>query len=128
MKTRLLQILLLLCPIFFISHGINAQTSFGKAENINESWLFQLKDEGDAFKPDFNITEFLNLCHERDVKYIILYDFGIHEPFFNTTLDYVQVLSLISATGKFGDPSDQPFWGEYYGWYGYRIFLVRFLG
>lgn len=81
----------------------------------------------DAFKPDFNITEFVNLCYERNVKYIILYDFGIHEPFFNTTLDYVQVLSMIYSTGKFGDPTDQPFWGEYYGWYGYRIFLVRFL-
>ena len=81
----------------------------------------------DAFKPDFNITEFVNLCQERNVKYIILYDFGIHEAFFNTTLDYVQVLSMIDSTGRFGDPSDQPFWGEYYGWYGYRIFLVRFL-
>jgi 4-amino-4-deoxy-L-arabinose transferase-like glycosyltransferase len=82
----------------------------------------------DAFTADFNITEFVNLCVERNVKYIILYDFGIHNQFFNSTLDYVQIQTLIYNTQRFGDPQDQPFWGEYYGWYGYRIFLVRFLG
>jgi 4-amino-4-deoxy-L-arabinose transferase-like glycosyltransferase len=82
----------------------------------------------DAFTADFNMTEFLNQCVERHVKYIILYDFGIHSQFFNTTLDYVQVQQMIYNTSRFGDSNDQPFWGEYYGWYGYRIFLVRFLG
>ena len=32
---------------------INGQTSFGKAELINDGWLFQLKDETDAYKPEF---------------------------------------------------------------------------
>lgn len=82
----------------------------------------------DAFTADFNTEEFLNLCVERNVKYIILYDFGIHSQFFNTTLDYVQIQQMIYATERFDDPYERPFWGEYYGWYGYRIFLVRFLG
>ncbi len=82
----------------------------------------------DAFTPDFNKTEFVNLCQERNVKYIILFDYGVHTKFFNTTLDYTQVETMIGETGRFGDPNDQPFWGEFYGNYGYRIFLVRFLG
>ena len=82
----------------------------------------------DAFTPNFNITEFVQLCQERNVKYIILYDYGIHQQFFNTTLDYVQVLNLTYSTGRFGDPLDQPFWGDYNGWMGNRIYLVRFLG
>jgi 4-amino-4-deoxy-L-arabinose transferase-like glycosyltransferase len=82
----------------------------------------------DAFTPNFNITEFVDLCVERDVKYIILYDFGVHKQFFNSTMDYTQVLQMIFDTGRFDDPQERPFWGEYYGWYGYRIFLVRFLG
>ncbi len=82
----------------------------------------------DAFKPDFNITEFLDLCVKQNVKYIILFDYGIHTQFFNTTLDYTQVEKMIYDTGRFGDPKDQPFWGEFYGNMGYRIFLVRFLG
>jgi len=82
----------------------------------------------DAFTPYFNITEFVELCRERNVKYIILYDYGVNAEFFNTTLDYTQVRRMIAETGLFGDPKDQPFWGEYNGWMGYRIFLVRFLG
>jgi regulator of RNase E activity RraB len=82
----------------------------------------------DAFKPDFNITQFTDLCVERNVKYIILFDYGLNAEFFNTTLTYMQVQQMISDTGRFGDPNDQPFWGEFYGNMGYRIFLVRFLG
>ncbi len=82
----------------------------------------------DSFTPNFNITQFVNLCQERNVKYIILFDYGIHTQFFNTTLDYTQVENMIYQTGRFGDPQDQPFWGDFYGNMGYRIFLVRFLG
>lgn len=82
----------------------------------------------DAFTPNFNITEFLSLCLQRNVKYIILYDFGPHTLFFNSTLDYTQVETMIYNTHMFGDPSDQPFFGQFYGNYGYRLFLVRFLG
>ncbi len=82
----------------------------------------------DAFTANFNITEFVNLCVERNVKYIILYDFGEHAEFFNSTLDYTQVRQMLYETNRFGDPADQPFWGDFYGNMGYRIFLVRFLG
>ena len=82
----------------------------------------------DAFTPDFNITEFVSLCQQRNVKYIILFDYGIYTQFFNTTLTYTQVQTMIFNTGRFGDTQDQPFWGEFYGNYGYRVFLVRFLG
>jgi len=82
----------------------------------------------DAFTPDFNITEFVSLCQQHNVKYIILFDYGIHTQFFNTTLDYTQIETMIHDTGRFGDPQDQPFWGDFYGNMGYRIFLVRFLG
>lgn len=81
----------------------------------------------DSFTPNFDIKEFVQLCQERHVKYIILYDYGLHEKFFNSTLDYTQVLSMIYNTSKFGDPQDQPNWGDYNGWMGHRIFLVRFL-
>jgi hypothetical protein len=82
----------------------------------------------DAFTPDFDITEFMDLCVERNVKYVILYDFGVHTKFFNTTLDYTQVRQMLYETGRFNDAQERPFWGEYHGWYGYRIFLIRFTG
>lgn len=98
-------------------------------ENMSGSQIWQYPALAvDAFTPNFNITEFVNLCVERNVKYIILYDFGINTQFFNTTLDYTQVKAMIAETGRFGDPQDQPFWGDFNGWMGHRIFLVRFLG
>jgi 4-amino-4-deoxy-L-arabinose transferase-like glycosyltransferase len=81
----------------------------------------------DAFTPNFNVTEFVSLCQERNVKYIILFDWGPHTKFFNTTLDYLQVQTLISDTGRFGDPNDQPFFGDFANNKGFRLFLVRFL-
>ena len=67
----------------------------------------------DAFTPNFNITELVNLCYQRNVKYIILFDFGPHQPFFNTTLDYTKVETMIYNTHMFGDPKDQPFFGSF---------------
>jgi hypothetical protein len=97
--------------------------------NMSSDQIWQYPDlPVDSFTPNFNMPEFLNLCQERNVKYIILFDYGIHTQFFNTTLDYTQVETMIYSTGRFGDPQDQPFWGDFYGNMGYRIFLVRFLG
>ena len=76
----------------------------------------------DAYTPNFNITEFVNLCEQRNVKYLILYDYGSNTPFYNTTLTYSDILQMIYNTGRFGDPSDQPFFGQMPN----RLFLVRF--
>ena len=82
----------------------------------------------DAFTPNFNLTEFLGLCHQRNVKYIILFDYGPHTQFYNSTLDYTQVQTMIYNTHRFGDPLDQPFFGTFSNNKGYRLFLVRLLG
>jgi len=76
----------------------------------------------DAYTPNFNITEFVNLCEQRNVKYIILYDYGTNTPFYNTTLTYADVLQTIANTHRFGVPTDQPFFGQM----PHRLFLVRF--
>ncbi|MGD0643305.1 MAG: glycosyltransferase family 39 protein [Candidatus Bathyarchaeia archaeon] len=80
----------------------------------------------DSYTPTFNITEFLSLCEQHNVKYIILFDYGPHYTFFNSTLDYTQVETMIYNTHRFGVPTDQPFFGEFSNNKGYRIFLVRF--
>jgi asparagine N-glycosylation enzyme membrane subunit Stt3 len=97
--------------------------------NMSTDQIWQYPDLAvDAFKPDFNITQFLILCQQRNVKYIILFDYGPHMLFYNSTLDYAQVLTMIYNTSRFGDPLDQPFFGEFSNNKGYRLFLVRFLG
>jgi hypothetical protein len=97
--------------------------------NMSKDQIWQYPDLAvDAFTPNFNITEFVGLCQQRNVKYIILFDYGPHTQFFNTTLDYTQVETMIYNTHRFGDPLDQPFFGYFSNNKGYRLFLVRFLG
>jgi beta-galactosidase len=56
--------------LFGFSEFINAQTSFGKAQLINDNWLFQLKDEDNAFKPDYKDNRWrrLDLPHDWSIE------------------------------------------------------------
>ena len=76
----------------------------------------------DAFTPNFNVTEFISLCEQRNVKYLILYDYGNNSPFFNTTLTYADILEMLYETGRFGHTGDEPFFGDM----PYRTFLAGF--
>ena len=65
--------------------------------NMSKDQSWQYPDlPVDSFTPNFNITEFVSLCQQRNVKYIILFDFGPYMQFFNSTLDYTQVKTMIS--------------------------------
>jgi len=48
--------------------------------------------------------------------------------FYNSTLDYTQVQTMINQTGRFDVPTDRPFFGDFSNNKGYRLFLVRFNG
>ena len=91
--------------------------------NMSSEQVWQYPDlPVDAFKPDFNITEFISLCEQRNVKYLILYDYGVDTPFFNTTLTYANVTRLLWESERFGYTGDEPFFGDM----PYRTFLVGF--
>jgi hypothetical protein len=90
--------------------------------SLNQIWQYP-ELSVDAFTPNFNITEFVGLCEQRNVRYLILYDFGVNTPFFNTTLTYSTVTQMIYDTRKFGYTGDEPFFGDTLN---YRTFLVGF--
>ena len=91
--------------------------------NMSESQIWQYPElPVDAYMPNFNITEFVNLCQQQNVKYIILYDYGTNTPLYNTTLTYGDIEQMIYNTGRFGVATDQPFFGQM----PHRLFLVRF--
>ncbi len=76
----------------------------------------------DAFTPNFDITEFVSLCEQRNVKYVVLYDYGVNTRFFNTTLTYSNITYLLYTSGRFGFTGDEPFFGDM----PHRTFLVGF--
>jgi len=91
--------------------------------NMSENQIWQYPSMAvDAYTPVFNITEFVNLCVERNVKYVILYDYGTNAPFYDTSLTYGDIMQQIYATHRFGVPTDGPFFGTMPN----RLFLVRF--
>jgi beta-galactosidase len=63
--TILFSILLLWIPDL-----ANGQTSFGKAELINNGWLFRLKDEAEAYRTDYNDKTWrkLDLPHDWSIE------------------------------------------------------------
>ena len=91
--------------------------------NMSTDQVWQYPDlPVDAFTPNFNITEFVGLCEQRNVKYLILYDYGADTRFFNTTLTYSNITKLLADSGRFGYTGDEPFFGDM----PYRTFLVGF--
>ena len=92
-------------------------------ENMSPNQIWQYPSlPVDAYTINFNITQFVSLCEQRNVKYLILYDYGSNTQFYNTTLTYADILQMIYSTGRFGVSTDQPFFGQMPN----RLFLVRF--
>ena len=55
----------------------------------------------DTYEPHFNITEFVGLCRERNVKYVFTYEFGGDVPYFNTTESLMTVYEKLYLSGSF---------------------------
>jgi uncharacterized membrane protein len=79
----------------------------------------------DSFTPNFNITEFIDLCEQRNVKWVIIYEYGPEVSFFNTTLSMQNVTTMLGDSGRFGKIADEPWNG--FGTYPYRLFIFGFL-
>ena len=67
--------------------------------STNQVWQYP-ETPVDAYTANFNITYFLGQCQQRNVKYIILYDYGENMPFFNSTLTYADSSSNDSEHGQ----------------------------
>lgn len=70
MKYNHLFIVLLFSMLISMPIVIEGQASFGKAELINDGWLFRLKDEADAWKPEFKDSNWrkLDLPHDWSIE------------------------------------------------------------
>jgi hypothetical protein len=57
----------------------------------------------DAFTPDFDVDELVNLCQEKNVKYAFLYEYGGELPYFQSDLTAMQVYTELTESGRFTD-------------------------
>jgi 4-amino-4-deoxy-L-arabinose transferase-like glycosyltransferase len=117
------QSIMVLCPFNFFNRDM---ISFYLAKNGNSQ--IQVNQYPtlpvDAYTPNFDVTEFIILCRQNNVKYVFTYENGGTTTYYNTTLNLVQVYEQLYASGKFSEWTDE----AAFGLTPRRIILLTFLG
>jgi hypothetical protein len=54
----------------------------------------------DAYPPDFNVSQLVNLCQQHNVKYVLIYEFGDLQ-YFGSTLTEQKVCGNLNQTDQF---------------------------
>jgi hypothetical protein len=112
--------LVVLCPVNVFSSDI--VKFFVHAKGFGQTYVGQYPDlPVDTYQPSFNVTELVGLCQNRNVKYLLLYEYGETYPFFDSTLNVQSVYSNLINSSSF---SCVMTFGSYPG----RIFLLSFSG
>lgn len=118
-----------ICPQDMFSQDI---VRFYMQAQGKDNYVWQYPPEPvDTYTPHFNATELVGLCRQRNVKYVLIYEFseafGDSLPYFNTTLTFRDVYIMMQDTGSFssfvGNGSQE--FGPYPP---KRIFSLTFLG
>ncbi len=78
----------------------------------------------DTYTPRFNITEFIDVCERKNVKYVFTYEHGGTVPYFNTTLNLQQIYKQLYDSGKFSHILPEATFGVNPR----RIFILTFTG
>jgi len=78
----------------------------------------------DTYTPIFNITEFIELCEQYNVKFVYTYENGGTTTYFNTTLSLVDIYIQIYASKAFSEISPQMTFGETPR----RVIVLTFIG
>jgi len=118
-----------LCPQDMFSQDIVRFYIEAQGKNV---YVWQYPQEPvDTYTPHFNATELVNLCRERNAKYVLLYEFsdafGDNLTYFNSTLTFRDVYIMMSETGSFS-AFDREGSREFGPYPPKRIFSFTFLG
>jgi len=115
--------IMLLCPFNLFSQDM---VQFCLCSNCDkQNHVYQYPElPVDTYTPDFNITEFISLCKQYNVKYVFTYENGGVVPYFNTTLNLQKIYVMLYDSGNFTHISDEATFGTNPR----RIFVLTFLG
>ncbi len=117
------QSIMVLCPFNFFSQDmVNFYLWAGGQTQIKTYQYPQLPV--DTYTPTFNITEFITLCKQDNVKFVFTYENGGTVPYFNTTLNLQQIYEQIYASGNFSGISKEATFGTNPR----RILILNFTG
>ena len=117
------QSIMVLCPFNFFSQDM--VNFYLWADGNTQIQTYQYPQlPVDTYTPSFNITEFIGLCKQNNVKYVFTYENGGTVPYFNTTLNLQQIYKQLYDSGNFSKISDEATFGSNPR----RIFILNFTG
>ena len=77
----------------------------------------------DAYVPNFNFTEFTDICRQQNVQYIIAFEYGgVEVPYYNTTLTFLQVYEQLYVSDNFSYVTEELSFGHTPWW----VFVMEF--
>ena len=115
--------IMLLCPFNFFNDDMVRFYLWADGTRKNQVYTYP-ELPVDTYTPSFNITEFVGLCKQGNVKYVFTYEFGGVVPYFNTTLNLQKIYMLLYDSGNFTHISDDATFGSNPR----RIFILTFVG
>ncbi len=117
------QSIMVLCPFNYFSQDMVNFYLLADGENQIQTYQYP-QQPVDAYTPSFNITEFIRLCQQNNVKFVFTYEYGGTVPYFNTTLNLMQIYTQLYASGNFSKISPEATFGSDPR----RIFILNFTG
>jgi len=117
------QSIMVLCPFNFFNNQMVNFYLWANGENQIQTYQYPQLPV-DTYTPNFNVTELISLCQQNNVKYVFTYEYGGTVPYFNTTLDLMQVYTQLYTSGNFSAISPQ----QTFGSDPRRIFIINFTG
>jgi 4-amino-4-deoxy-L-arabinose transferase-like glycosyltransferase len=117
------QSIMLLCPFNYFSQDMVTFYLTSKGNGQIKTYQYPTRAV-DTYTPIFNITEFIDLCRQDNVKYVFTYEYGGTVPYFNTTLNLEQIYIQLYASGNFSEITDEATFGSNPR----RILILTFLG
>jgi hypothetical protein len=117
------QSIVIMCPFNYFSQDM--VSFYLQLDGKSQTRTLQYPELAvDTYTPNFNITEFISLCRQNNVKYVFTYENGGLTPYFNTTLTLVDIYIQIYNSGNFTGITPQ----ETFGQQPRRVLLLEFIG
>ncbi len=117
------QSIMVLCPFNFFNNQMVNFYLWSDGENQIQTYQYPQLPV-DTYTPNFNITESISLCQQNNVKFVFTYEYGGTVPYFNTTLNLMQIYTQLYASGNFSKISPE----QTFGSDPRRIFILNFTG
>lgn len=115
--------IMVLCPFNFFNQDM--VQFYMCAEGTRKNNVCQYPElPVDSYTPIFNVTEFIFLCKQNNVKYVFTYEFGGTVSYYNTTLNLQQIYHELYDSGNFTHIADDATFGSNPR----RIFVLTFKG